>query len=183
MAIVMADDILTMWFSERVQPLWFNATPAFDAELREHYTDTCRAALVGELSAWEMTPQGVLALVICLDQLPLNMYRGRPESFAGVVSARQVADTAIERGFDRRLDDSGKVFLFMPFMHSESLADQDYSVALFAAAGLADNLRWTEHHRDIVRRFGRFPHRNAILGRESTPAERVYLQSGEGFQG
>ena len=132
---------------------------------------------------WEQTAEGALALVILLDQMPLNMYRGQPESFATEAQSREVAGRAITRHFDQYLPDKGKAFLYMPFMHSENLADQDRSVELFTNAGLQDNLRFARHHRDIVRRFGRFPHRNAILGRNSTPEETAWLASGEAFLG
>jgi len=177
------DGILTLWFSERVKPLWYNSTPEFDKELREKYLDTYQAALNGELSIWEETPQGALALVICLDQFPLNMFRNKAESFAGEAPSRQVAAKAIEKGFDQILDDEQKAFLYLPYMHSEELADQDRVLELFSKAGLKDNLKWASHHRNIVKRFGRFPHRNAILGRQSTPEETAYLQSDEAFTG
>ncbi|HEY5720335.1 MAG TPA: DUF924 family protein, partial [Gammaproteobacteria bacterium] len=98
-------------------------------------------------------------------------------------AARAVAARAIARGFDAALDDAGRAFLYLPWMHSETLADQDRAVALYAAAGLADNLKWAEHHREIVRRFGRFPHRNAILGRDSTAAEQAWLASPDAYGG
>jgi uncharacterized protein (DUF924 family) len=181
--VTTADKLVAFWFSERVRPLWFKSTPEFDAELREDYLPTYRAALRGELAHWAETPEGALALVVCLDQLPLNMFRGEVESFAGEAPSREIAQTAIERGFDQSLDDAQKAFLYMPFMHSEELADQDRVLALFAQAGLTDNLHWAKHHRDIVARFGRFPHRNAILGRVSTPEELAYLASEEAFLG
>jgi uncharacterized protein (DUF924 family) len=178
-----AQALLDLWFSERVRPLWFKSTPEFDEELRVGFQTTVEAALRGELAHWAETPHSALALVICLDQLPLNMFRGQLQSFAGEALAREVAADAIARGFDQELDDAQKAFLYMPYMHSESLADQDRAITLFAEAGLADNLRWAGHHRDIVRRFGRFPHRNAILGRDSTPEEQDYLLSDEAFLG
>ena len=121
--------------------------------------------------------------MILLDQFPLNMFRGRPEGFATEADSRAVAERAIERGFDQALDDQGKAFLYMPFMHSEFLADQERSLALFAAAGLDANLKWARHHRDIVHRFGRFPHRNAVLRRQHTPDETEWLASPEAFRG
>lgn len=178
-----AADLLALWFSERVRPLWFNSTREFDRELRERYLDCYRAAAAGELKSWEETPAGALALVILLDQFPLNAFRGRPESFAGEAAAREVAGRAIDRGFDRELEDERKAFLYLPFMHSESLPDQDRSVALYEAAGLTENLSFARHHRELIRRFGRFPHRNEILGRESTPAETEYLDSKGAFAG
>ena len=183
MTVSSSDDVLSFWFSERVKPLWFNSTPEFDNELRENYLDTYQAALNGELSGWEETPQGALALVICLDQFPLNIFRNKAESFAGEEPSRQVASRAIERAFDQNLDGAQKAFLYMPYMHSEELADQDRVLELFSRAGLEDNLKWAKHHRDLVDRFGRFPHRNAILGRENTPEEMAYLQSEEAFHG
>lgn len=178
-----SDDVLAFWFSDRVQPLWFNSTPEFDNELRENYLETYQAALNGELVGWEETPQGTLALVICLDQFPLNMFRNKADSFAGEESSRMVANRAIERGFDEKLDGKQKAFLYMPFMHSENLADQDRVLELFSRAGLEHNLKWAKHHRGLVERFGRFPHRNAILDRESTAEEMAYLQSEESFHG
>jgi uncharacterized protein (DUF924 family) len=175
--------VLTFWFSERVRPLWFAATPDLDREIAERFLATWEQARAGALEPWEQSAAGALALVVVLDQLPLNMFRGRPESFATEAAARAVAERAIERGFDRRVAAEQRGFFYLPFMHSESLADQDRSVALYAGAGLEEGVRWACHHRAIVRRFGRFPHRNAILGRESTAGERAYLASGEAFRG
>lgn len=182
-AIADPDSILDFWFSARVCPLWFASTPEFDAEVRRHFAVTWQAAQHGELGAWEDSANGALALVIVLDQFPLNMYRGRPEAFATEAASRDVARRAIARGFDAEPDNSRRVFLYLPFMHSEEAADQDYSVQLFAQPGMEDTLKWARHHRDIVRRFGRFPHRNAVLGRASSAAEIAYLESGEAFHG
>ena len=176
-------DVVSLWFSERVKPLWFNSTPEFDAELREHFGETLRAAGRGELEDWMQSSEGALALVIVLDQFPLNIYRGQPEAFATEAASRRVAAAAIERGFDQAMSDIQRAFLYLPFMHSEEPADQDRSVTLFETAGLTDNVKWAKHHRNIIRRFGRFPHRNAILGRESTPEELAYLNSEEAFKG
>jgi uncharacterized protein (DUF924 family) len=166
-----------------VKPLWFRSTPAFDEGLRERYLDTWQAAAAGGLEHWRQNPQGALALVIVLDQFPLNMFRGRAEGFSTEARAREVAAEAIGKGWDKALDKSRLAFLYMPFMHSENLADQDRSVALFEAAGLTDNLRFARHHRELIRRFGRFPHRNAILGRASSEEELEYLASKEAFHG
>jgi uncharacterized protein (DUF924 family) len=181
--IVSSQEILDFWFTEPARSHWFDATPGLDAEIGRRFEATWRTASVGGLTDWETTPEGALALVIVLDQLPLNMYRGRARSFTTEARARAVAERAIARDWDRALTPEGRAFLYMPFMHSESLADQDRVVALFEAAGLMDNAKWARHHREIVRRFGRFPHRNAILGRESTPAERDWLLSDEAFGG
>ncbi len=181
--VVTAKEIIEFWFSARVQPLWFQSTSAFDAELTQRFLPIWQAACRGELAEWEMTAEGALALVICMDQLPLNMFRGRSESFSSEAAARAVAGRAIAHGFDQRLDAAQKAFLYMPYMHSETLADQKCGLALFRAAGLDENLKFAEHHCDIVRRFGRFPHRNAILGRENTAQESVYLASDEAYHG
>jgi uncharacterized protein (DUF924 family) len=177
------EEILELWFSSRVRPHWFKSTEDLDAEIRERFEDAWRQAAAGDLAAWEETAQGALALVILLDQFPLNMFRGRPESFSTEGAARAVAMRTIERGLDDTLDADGRAFLYMPFMHSEAAEDQARSVELFAQPGLTHSLKWARHHRDIVERFGRFPHRNAILGRESTPEELAWLQSDEAFLG
>jgi uncharacterized protein (DUF924 family) len=178
-----ADELLEFWFGARARARWFDSTPAFDHELTGRYLPTWEAARDGALVHWESTPRGALALVIVLDQLPLNMFRGTAESFSTEAAARAVAKRAIERGFDAALDPIERGFLYLPFMHSEALADQDRAVALYAADGSPGGLKWAEHHRAIVRRFGRFPHRNAILGRESTPEERAWLASDEAYSG
>jgi uncharacterized protein (DUF924 family) len=177
------DSILDFWFSERARTLWFKSTPGFDAEVHRRYADTWQAARVNALGDWEQSASGALALVIVLDQFPLNMYRDRPESFATEAAARDVARRAIARGFDGVLDNSRRLFLYLPFMHSEQPGDQDYSVQLFAQAGMEETLTWARQHRDIVRRFGRFPHRNAVLGRASSAAEIAYLESEAAFHG
>ncbi len=180
---VTPQDVLDLWFSERVRPLWFNATPAFDQELRERFESTWQLARSGQLEHWSYAPNGALALVIVLDQLPLNIFRGQPASFSTEAQARDFARQAIALGWDQPLRDEQKGFLYLPFMHSEALVDQQRSVALFEAAGLEHSLRWARHHHDLIRRFGRFPHRNAILGRPSTAEELAYLQSEEAFHG
>lgn len=174
-------ELLDFWFSPAMRPRWFDSTPALDGEIRGRFEALWRRAAAGELEGWAETPRGSLALAIVLDQLPLNMYRGRPEAFASEARAVAVAKRAIALGQDRELDDAGRLFLYLPLMHSENLDDQNRSVELFRAAGM--DTRYPEHHREIVRRFGRFPHRNAILGREDTPAERDYLASPQAFKG
>lgn len=178
-----ATEILEFWFAGRMRPRWFHSTAALDREIRERFEALWRRGLAGELDQWGGTPEGALALVILLDQFPLNMFRGRPEAFAGEAAARRVADTAIARGLDQTLDPEQRAFLYMPFMHSEDLADQDRSVTLFSRPGLEHNLTWARHHRDIVARFGRFPHRNVILGRESSAEEQAWLASEEAYHG
>lgn len=179
----MPREIIDFWFSEDVSKLWFNSTPAFDRLLADRYQALWQRAHDGELDDWMETPEGSLALVILLDQFPLNMFRGRAQSFATEAQSRAVARQAIDRGFDRQLPIEQKAFLYLPFMHSESLADQELGLQLFAEPGLESNLRFARHHRDIIRKFGRFPHRNAILERENTAAEIEYLNSSEAFKG
>ncbi len=176
-------DVLDFWFSDEVRPLWFDSTPAFDRRLRQEYEDLWQRARRGEFDHWLQSADGCLALVILFDQFPLNMYRGEAESFATETQALAAARTALERGFDRELPVERRAFLYMPFMHSEDAADQARSVELYAQPGLEKNYRFARHHRDIVAQFGRFPHRNAALGRDSTPAEIEYLNSKQAFTG
>lgn len=176
-------EVVSYWFSEPVKKLWFNSTPEFDAKLRQKYMQTLERAERGELDDWALDALGALALVIILDQFPLNMFRQQARSFATERKARQVAEQAIVKNLDRSLTAEQKAFLYLPFMHSENLQDQDKSVELFEKAGLTENLRYAKHHRELIRRFGRFPHRNSILNRESTAEEIDYLNSKEAFLG
>ena len=175
--------IITFWFSPEMTPRWFDSTPALDQQIRQRFEPLLVQAAAGALDHWHETPEGALALCILLDQFPLNMYRGDPASFATEQQAVTVTKAALASGLDERLPDAHKSFLYMPLMHSESLDDQDLSVSLFEKAGLEQNARFARHHRDLIRRFGRFPHRNAILGRSSSPEELEYLSSPEAFQG
>jgi len=178
-----ASDVIKFWFTEKIKPRWFNSTPEFDQLLRDRYLETYKAAVNGELSEWSATPDGSLALVIIFDQFPLNMFRSMAQGFLTEADSRRVASDAIDKQFDEMLSEEQKAFLYMPFMHSETLDDQDKSIALYEKAGLSENLKFARHHREIVIRFGRFPHRNEILGRSSTPEEINYLQSTEAFHG
>lgn len=177
-----AQAVLDFWFAPGMEKGWFNSSPALDREIVERFEGVWRAGRDGELSHWEGSAAGALALTIVLDQFPLNMYRGLPASFSTEAAARAVAARAIARGLDAELDvGQQRFFLYLPFMHSEDLADQERALALFEQAGLRGSLRIARHHRDIVARFGRFPHRNAILGRDSTAEELAWLASPEGF--
>ena len=177
------NEIISFWFSPQVRPLWFNSTPEFDNELKQNYSELFDRAANGELTDWQESPQGCLALVIILDQFPLNIYRGQAKSFTTEALAINVVDKAIENRFDQSLNDEQKAFLYMPLMLSENINDQDRSVELFEKAGLKENLKFAKHHREIIRRFARFPHRNAILNRENTAEEIEYLGSKEAFLG
>lgn len=181
MSLPTATAVLDFWFAPGMDKCWFDSKPELDAEMATRFAPLWRAARAGELSAWEETPAGALALVIVLDQFPLNMFRGQANSFSTEAASRQVAERAIARGFDHRLSMLQLPFLYLPFMHSEILDDQVRSVQLFEQAGLTENLRFARHHHDIVARFGRFPHRNSILGRTSSPEEVAWLASSEGF--
>ena len=175
--------VLDFWFAPGMSRRWFRSTPELDQAIRTRFEATWRCAAGDGLDTWSETADGSLALVIVLDQFPLNMFRGLPQAFATEQKAVAVALAALERGFDRQLLRERVAFLYMPLMHSEQLAHQDRSVELFEAAGLEDNARFARHHRDLIRRFGRFPHRNAILGRQDTPEEAAYLASKEAFRG
>ena len=174
-------DILAFW-REAGSERWYKKDEAFDAEVRRRFLDLWQQAAAGKLASWEATDDGALALVIVLDQFPRNMFRADARTFSTDAMARDVASRAIERGADKRIDPSLIEFLYMPLMHSEALADQERCVALFRNSGRPENLKFAEVHADIIRRFGRFPHRNAVLGRTTTAAEQAFLDSG-GFSG
>lgn len=157
---------------------WYTRDDDFDVEICARYLTLWQTAAGGELASWEESDDGALALVIVLDQFPRNMFRGHPGTYASDALARDVARRAIDRGVDARIDPHLREFLYLPFMHSEELADQIRCIELSRQAGHAENLKWAEHHAGIIRRFGRFPHRNVILGRETTPDERAFLDDG-----
>jgi uncharacterized protein (DUF924 family) len=161
---------------------WFSKDADFDREIAARFQATHEAAAAGHLSDWEATPDGALALLILLDQFPRNMFRGSARAFATDPLARAVADRAIARGFDTRVADAERVFFYLPFEHSENLADQERSLALWRQSGSGEIDKYAQIHADIIRRFGRFPHRNAVLGRATTPEERAFLDAG-GFAG
>ena len=172
-------DVLAFW-RDAGPDKWFTRDDAFDAEIREKFLGTYEAAASGKLSAWEDSAEDTLALVIVLDQFPRNIFRGDARTFAADPLARAAAHRALKRGYDQDLPAEDRGFLFLPFMHSEDLADQLRCVELYRAAGA--NLKYAEEHRDIIRRFGRFPHRNVMLGRETTAEEQAFLDGG-GFKG
>jgi uncharacterized protein (DUF924 family) len=167
--------ILDFWFDEDTRPFWFAPTLEFDRVIRDRYGETFARAAAGELTSWEDSPEGSVALCLLLDQMPGHVFRGRPRAFATDEKAVAVAERAVSRGFDHSLSSSYKTFLYMPFMHSERLADQLRAVALFGSAGLNEARDYAKDHLSIIRRFGRFPHRNGILGRSSTAEEVEFL--------
>jgi uncharacterized protein (DUF924 family) len=169
------DEVLAFW-REAGPDRWFTPDDAFDAACRERFLLTHEAAARGDLNEWELTPDGSLAVVLLLDQFPRNMFRGTKRVYRTDPAAVDAADRAIEKGFDTQVDSALRRFFYLPFMHSEELRDQDRSVTLNEATGEAELMEWARHHRDIVARFGRFPHRNAVLGREGTAEEDRFLQ-------
>ena len=161
---------------------WFRKDDAFDAEFKTRFEAAHHAAARCELDAWMTTAEGALALVLLLDQLPRNAWRGSGHMYATDGKALQVARAAVDAGLDKQIgDEQMRAFFYLPFMHSENVADLDRCVALCGAIA-TDNVRFAKHHREIIRRFGRFPHRNAVMGRESTPQEERFLAEG-GFSG
>ena len=177
------NEILEYWFSDEIKPYWFASTPEIDAEMRDRFLTLWKQAKAGKKDHWKETGKGCLALCIVLDQLPLNMFRGDIKSFSSEQQAVEIAKYAIQNNLDSEVDDEQVSFLYMPLMHSENLADQDLSVACFEKADLEGNIRFAKHHRGIIAEFGRFPHRNEILGRESTQKELIYLASNRAFIG
>jgi uncharacterized protein (DUF924 family) len=175
-----ASRVVAFW-REAGPALWFAKDPAFDARFRERFLLDHEAAARGELAQWQSTAEGALALVLLLDQFPRNAFRGTARMYDTDAMARKVANTAFAAGYDQGIERDLRKFFVLPFAHSEDLADQERAVALARRIG-PDDLAHAQHHRDIVRRFGRFPHRNAILGRESTAEEREYLANG-GYAG
>ena len=176
-------DIIDYWYSDRIRKHWFASTPELDNEIQARFESVWERAAAGELDDWCDDALGCLALVIILDQFPLNMFRGQAKSFQTERKAIEVAKLAVVNKFDHLIDKDKLAFLFMPLMHSENLTDQDMSVQLYEAYGLEHNLKFAKHHRELVRRFGRFPHRNTILGRDSTAEEHEYLASEQAFKG
>jgi len=179
--IASPDAVLAFWRAAGPDK-WFKKDTAFDDDIRGRFLETYEAAAAGQLADWELTAEGALALTIVLDQFPRNMFRGSARTFAADPLARAVAGRALARGFDIQTPMPGRQFFYLPFEHSEELADQERSVALFRATGDADLVKWAEMHADIIRRFGRFPHRNTALGRDTTPEEQAFLDAG-GFAG
>lgn len=182
------DDLLAFWFGAppgsptygRSREIWFEKDAAFDAACRMQMGAAHEEAAMGRLDHWAETPRGALALVLLLDQATRNLFRGDPRAFATDAKARALADAAIARGFDRGLLPTERMFLYLPFEHSEALADQERALELFAELNTlpetAGILAIVRRHHDIIARFGRFPHRNAVLGRITTAEEAAFLR-------
>ena len=189
----LAAAVLEFWFGaeDSASPgtprdVWFRKDAAFDAEIRQRFGTAIAVAVAGGHGEWCATAEGALARVLVLDQFTRNVYRDTPAAFAGDARALATAQDAVERGLDRSLKPFGRWFLYMPFEHAEDSAAQQRSLALFGAlaedSGLAAPLEWAQKHADVIAQFGRYPHRNAILGRTSTPEEVAFLsQPGSRF--
>jgi uncharacterized protein (DUF924 family) len=161
---------------------WFARDAAFDAECAARFLDAHHAAARREFENWMEDAHGALALLILLDQIPRNVFRGSAHSWATDGLAREYAHRALESGFDSQVEAELRPFFYLPFEHSENLADQERALFLHRALAGENADRWARMHHDIIRRFGRFPHRNAALGRATTPEEQAFLDSG-GFKG
>jgi uncharacterized protein (DUF924 family) len=195
----MPDLLLEYWFGELTDGFsdaahrrrWFNGGDAFDAELRDQFGHLIDAALTGELQAWLNSPRGRLAYVLVCDQLPRNIFRGQRRAYATDHLALAAARDSVEAGEDLPLEVDERSFLYMPLEHSENLIDQHTCVGLFVelrdavptgkTERITDSLRYARRHRDIIRRFGRFPHRNAVLGRTSSADEESFVADGNTF--
>jgi uncharacterized protein (DUF924 family) len=185
--VVGAEDILEFWFGPRDRPaadrrVWFVPDPSFDKQCRDRFLDDYESAATSKLDYWKSEPRSALALILLLDQFPRNLFRASARAFATDAAALAAARDTIARRNDLALHPVERSFVYMPFMHAENLADQNESVRLFQALasmepGHSGNIGYAEHHRDVIRRFGRFPHRNAILGRVSTDAEEEFLRT------
>ena len=176
-------EILTFWFgtldlSDEMEKrqVWFRATPEFDRYLVEHYTEVHERAAAGKLDHFKRTREDCLTLIMALDQFPRNIYRGTPRAFATDAKAREVAGYALEQGYDQGLARWPRTFFYLPFEHSERLADQERALVLYGSLGNEDSMRAAVGHHAAIKRFGRFPHRNVVLGRPNTPEEEEYLK-------
>ena len=176
-----AHEVLSFW-RDAGAARWYAKDDAFDAAIRDRFGPLWQEAAAGRLADWERSDEGTLALVIMLDQFPRNMFRNDPRAFSTDALAREVAMRALDRGVDQRIGGELRQFLYLPFMHSEDLADQERCVALFAPLGNENSTKYAIIHADIIRKFGRFPHRNPVLGRDTTAEEQAFLDSG-GFSG
>ena len=172
---------MTFW-REAGPDKWYKKDTAFDRAIEERFGALHAEAAAGKKDAWAKNPDGALALLLLLDQFSRNLFRGSPKTYAQDAKAREIARGAVAAGLDKKIDRELRPFFCLPFMHSEAVADLAQCVALAHSFDSRETLKFARHHQGIVRRFGRFPHRNAILGRHSTPAEREFLESG-GFGG
>ena len=178
-----AKAVLNFWFNDTTSSQWFTKDPAFDALLRQRFLELTNRAIAGELGPWSETPQDALALLLLLDQFPRQLWRDTAKAFAGDPQALALSLQALDRGWvEAEPDQARRQFWLMPLMHSEELAVQEASLPLFNQFVDARTANFAQRHRDVIARFGRFPHRNAALGRQSSAAELAFLQTpGSGF--
>jgi len=181
---VTAKDVVDFWLGAGSDK-WFRKDDGFDAEIAAKFGDAVKAAGDGHYADWAATPEGALALVILMDQFPRNLHRGSAQAFAYDARALDVTRGAIEDGHDMATRTEDRSWFYMPFMHSEELADQEQCIALVRERlpGAEDTLKFAILHRDLIARFGRFPHRNVLFGRDSTEEEKNYLSSDGAFSG
>lgn len=176
-----AKKVLDFWFSPQMQPYWFAKSDDVDAEIRAQFLDLHADACAGRLDDWKQNADTALALTIVFDQFPRNMFRGSPQSFASDGLALDVAIQAMDHGFDREVSADQRQFFYLPLMHSEDLDVQNRSVEIYQKLGNENSLDFARQHRDIIAQFGRFPHRNKVLGRENTAEETEFLKTHSGF--
>lgn len=181
-------DILDFWLLPLGDPgygkkreLWWKSTPELDAEITNRFGALVDKALAGDLDHWRKSPDGALALTLLCDQFTRNVYRKTRQAFSGDVKAREVVRYALAHGYPTAYPNDVRLFFYMPLQHSEDLGDQDLCCSLFATLGNPDNDKHAIEHRDIIAKFGRFPHRNEVLGRDSTAAELEYLKTANRF--
>src|SRR5690606_25224050 len=175
------DEVVAFW-KDAGPALWFSGGESFDARCREALLELHLKAARAQLAHWVNRPADALALVLLLDQIPRNVYRGSAHAYATDPLARSVARFSMDQNHDEHFDVELRSFFYMPFMHSEALEDQELCVSIFRRIPQAASAPWAEHHGEIIRRFGRFPHRNVLLGRTHTREEEAWLAAG-GFQG
>lgn len=174
-----AEDILKFWLEEVGEKGWFASDARVDDLIRERFGSLWEQARRGEFDRWSCEPRSCLALLILLDQFPRNMFRGDPRSFASDGKALSIATRAVFRGFDLRIDKPERQFFYLPFMHSETVANQERGMRLILLnIGDPEHVRHARAHRAVIRKFGRFPYRNAALGRRTTPPEAAFLDAG-----
>jgi uncharacterized protein (DUF924 family) len=170
------EDVLHFWFETLKPEDWYRKNPTIDAEIAAQFGATYDALKTGVPPEWLAEPKGMLAAILVLDQFPRNMFRDDPRAFATDSAALALAKRAISEGIDMRLPPEQRAFIYLPFQHAETREDQARSIALFTALGNPNNLDFAQRHQAIIARFGRFPHRNSVLGRASTAEELAFLQ-------
>lgn len=176
-----AQDLLDFW-RQAGEECWFNSNPAFDTLCHQRYLELHLAAARGELAHWIQNADSALALLLLLDQLPRNLFRNSAHAYATDPMACAIANQALQLGYDRQFEPNLRSFFYLPFMHSEHLVDQQRASKLFQTLDTPRAVKWRTHHLEIIQRFGRFPHRNHLLGRHTTPEEQTWLNEG-GFRG